>query len=119
MKPPQPKKTSGATERTDDRVLKPELAELGEEATTIRLQECPGGGPQAGSISHGVCCSRVSLEAEVPETLFIGMREFIRKHPQWDQYSVITFALADFLFLNGARDACVKDRYLAALFPDS
>ena len=62
---------------------------------------------------------RVSLEAEVPEALFDGMREFIRNHPQWDQYSVITSALACFLFQNGARDTCVKDHYLAALFPDS
>ena len=62
---------------------------------------------------------RVSLEAEVPEALFDGMREFIRNHPQWDQYSVITSALAGFLFQNGARDTCVKDHYLAALFPDS
>lgn len=61
----------------------------------------------------------VSLEAEVPEALFEGMREFIRNHPQWDQYSVITSALAGFLFQNGARDTCVKDHYLAALFPDS
>ncbi len=62
---------------------------------------------------------RVSLEAEVPEALFDGMREFIRNHPQWDQYSVITSALAGFLFQNGARDSCVKDHYLAALFSDS
>jgi hypothetical protein len=27
--------------------------------------------------------------------------------------------LAGFLFQNGARDTCVKDHYLAALFPDS
>jgi hypothetical protein len=62
---------------------------------------------------------RVSLEAEVPEELFEGMREFIRHHPQWDQYSVITSALAGFLFQNGARDPCVKDHYLAALFSDA
>lgn len=62
---------------------------------------------------------RVSLEAEVPEALFDGMREFIRNHPQWDQYSVITSALAGFLFQNGARDSCVKDHYLAGLFSDT
>lgn len=66
----------------------------------------------------GPSSPRVSLEAEVPEALFDGMREFIRNHPQWDQYSVITSALAGFLFQNGARDACVKDHYLAALFSD-
>ncbi|MFN9629223.1 MAG: DUF2811 domain-containing protein [Cyanobacteriota bacterium] len=63
-------------------------------------------------------CPSVSLEAEVPEALFDGMREFIRSHPQWDQYSVITSALAGFLFQNGARDACVRDHYLAGLFSE-
>jgi hypothetical protein len=58
------------------------------------------------------------LEAEVPEALFEGMREFIRNHPQWDQYSVITSALAGFLFQNGSRDRCVKDHYLAGLFTE-
>jgi hypothetical protein len=36
----------------------------------------------------------VSLEAEVPEALFDGMREFIRNHPQWDQYRLMQAALA-------------------------
>ncbi len=59
---------------------------------------------------------KVSLEAEVPEALFEGMREFIRQHPHWDQYSVITSALAGFLFQNGSPDSSVKDHYLAGLF---
>jgi hypothetical protein len=61
----------------------------------------------------------VSLEAEVPEALFEGMREFIRKHPNWDQYSVITSALAGFLFQNGSPDRSVKDHYLSGLFSDT
>nr|MCH9713034.1 DUF2811 domain-containing protein [Cyanobacteriota bacterium] len=40
----------------------------------------------------------ISLEAEVPEVLFDGMRLFIETHPQWDQYRLITSALASFLF---------------------
>jgi hypothetical protein len=59
--------------------------------------------------------SRISLEAEVPEVLFDGMREFIRSHPQWDQYRLITAALASFLFQNGSRDACVAQHYLNGL----
>lgn len=62
--------------------------------------------------------SSVSLEAEVPEALFEGMREFIRNHPHWDQYSVITSALAGFLFQNGSCDSSVKDQYLASLFSE-
>lgn len=59
--------------------------------------------------------TRISLEAEVPEVLFDGMREFIRSHPQWDQYRLITAALASFLFQNGSRDACVAQHYLNGL----
>jgi hypothetical protein len=58
----------------------------------------------------------VSLEAEVPEVLFEGMREFISSHPHWDQYSVITTALAGFLFQNGCSDRSVTQHYLDGLF---
>ena len=58
----------------------------------------------------------VSLEAEVPEVLFEGMRSFIRSHPHWDQYSVITSALAGFLFQNGSSDHVVTQHYLDGLF---
>jgi hypothetical protein len=58
----------------------------------------------------------VSLEAEVPEVLFDGMREFISCHPDWDQYSVITSALAGFLFQNGCSDQSVTQHYLDGLF---
>lgn len=60
--------------------------------------------------------SRISLEAEVPEVLFEGMREFIHTHPQWDQYSVITSALAGFLFQNGCQDHSVSQHYIDGLF---
>jgi len=58
----------------------------------------------------------VSLEAEVPEVLFEGMRSFINGHPDWDQYSVITSALAGFLFQNGCSDHSVTQHYLDGLF---
>lgn len=60
----------------------------------------------------------VSLEAEVPEALFEGMREFIRNHPKWDQYSVITSALAGFLFQNGSCERSVREHYLEGLFSE-
>jgi hypothetical protein len=58
----------------------------------------------------------VSLEAEVPEVLFDGMRDFISAHPHWDQYSVITSALAGFLFQNGCQEPIVSEHYLDGLF---
>ncbi|WP_398335084.1 DUF2811 domain-containing protein [Vulcanococcus sp.] len=59
---------------------------------------------------------RISLEAEVPEALFDGMRTFLSNRPDWDQYRVITSALAGFLFQNGCSDSCVAQHYLNGLF---
>ena len=60
--------------------------------------------------------ANVTLEAEVPEVLFVGMREFISRHPHWDQYSLISSALASFLFQNGCEDQHVTKHYLDGLF---
>ena len=59
---------------------------------------------------------RISLEAEVPEVLFEGMHDFLRHNPHWDQYSVITSALAGFLFQNGCSEHSVTEHYLNGLF---
>jgi hypothetical protein len=58
----------------------------------------------------------VSLEAEIPEVLFNGMREFISSHPHWDQYQLVSSALASFLFQNGCTDRNVTKHYLNGLF---
>ena len=60
--------------------------------------------------------SSISLEAEVPELLYEGMRQFISNHPQWDQYRLVTSALANFLFQNGCSDQTVTQHYLNGLF---
>ncbi|MDA0963746.1 MAG: DUF2811 domain-containing protein [Cyanobacteria bacterium] len=59
---------------------------------------------------------RISLEAEVPEALFDGMKSFLSNRPDWDQYRVITSALAGFLFQNGCSDQSVTQHYLNGLF---
>jgi hypothetical protein len=64
----------------------------------------------------GTSAARISLEAEVPEALFDGMRDFLSHRPEWDQYRVITSALAGFLFQNGCADRCVAQHYLNGLF---
>ena len=58
----------------------------------------------------------ISLEAEVPELLYDGMREYLSNHPEWDQYRLVTSALANFLFQNGCADQCVTQHYLNGLF---
>jgi hypothetical protein len=61
--------------------------------------------------------SLVSLRAEVPEPLLEAMREFIERHPNWDQYRLFQAALAGFLVQNGVRNRGVTRCYLANLFP--
>ena len=63
--------------------------------------------------------SCVSLEAEIPEVLFKGMKDFIINHPNWDQYKVMSSALANFLFQNGCSDRAVTEKYLNDLFARS
>ena len=53
--------------------------------------------------------SKVSLETELSESLFITMNEFVDKHPNWDQYKLINSALASFLVLLGCNDSHVKE----------
>ncbi len=58
----------------------------------------------------------VSVENQMPEELFQAMREFIRLHPQWDQYRLMQAALAGFLFQHGCNDRVVARHYLDGLF---
>ncbi|WP_413440738.1 DUF2811 domain-containing protein [Synechococcus sp. MIT S1220] len=70
-----------------------------------------------GVTTQGDCTpAYVSLEAEIPEVLYRGMKEFIVNHPNWDQYRVMSSALAHFLFQNGCGERAVTDHYLDDLF---
>jgi hypothetical protein len=79
--------------------------------------------PQARLTSPGVRLRKahayVSLEAEIPEVLYRGMKDFIGDHPSWDQYRVMSSALAHFLFQNGSDNRAVSERYLDDLFMQS
>ena len=44
------------------------------------------------------------------------MKDFIGENPNWDQYRVMSSALAHFLFQNGCDDRAVTERYLDDLF---
>ena len=58
----------------------------------------------------------VSLESEIPEVLFTAMKGFIGANPNWDQYQVMSSALARFLYQNGCSERAVTERYLDDLF---
>ena len=58
----------------------------------------------------------VSLETEIPEVLYKSIQDFIRSNPNWDQYKLMSSALANFLFLNGCEDRKVTEKYLNDMF---
>ena len=68
------------------------------------------------------CCENdldlmsISLEAEVPEALYVGMKDFISGNEKWDQSKLISSAIANFLFQNGSDDRAVTERYLNDIF---
>ena len=68
------------------------------------------------------CCENdlelmsISLEAEVPEALYLGMKDFISGNNNWNQSKLISSAIANFLFQNGSDDRAVTEKYLNDLF---
>ena len=58
----------------------------------------------------------ISLEAEVPEALYVGMKDFISGNNKWDQSKLISSAIANFLFQNGSDDRAVTEKYLNDIF---
>ena len=68
------------------------------------------------------CCENdldlmsISLEAEVPEALYVVMKDFISGNEKWDQSKLISSAIANFLFQNGSDDRAVTEKYLNDIF---
>ncbi|QNI55181.1 hypothetical protein SynBIOSE41_02690 [Synechococcus sp. BIOS-E4-1] len=60
--------------------------------------------------------SFVSLESEIPEVLYNALNTFVSMNNNWDQYRVMSSALAYFLYQNGCTDRAVTERYLDDLF---
>ena len=70
----------------------------------------------AQTIKYDPSSNVVSLETEIPEALYHGMKEFIGANPHLDQYGVMSSALANFLYQNGCSDRAVTEKYLNDLF---
>ncbi len=68
------------------------------------------------------CCENdlelmsITLEAEVPEALYVGMKDFISGNKNWNQSRLISSAIANFLFQNGSDDRAVTEKYLDDIF---
>ena len=65
---------------------------------------------------NGMDIISISLEAEVPEALYVGMKDFISSNEKWDQSKLISSAIANFLFQNGSDDRAVTEKYLSDIF---
>ncbi len=78
------------------------------------VQTCPNKNLDT-SLSSSPCVL-VSLETEIPEALYKGMKDFLGENPHLDQYEVMSSALANFLYQNGCSDRAVTEKYLNDLF---
>ena len=58
----------------------------------------------------------VSMEAEIPEVLYQGMKDFIGVNPNWDQYRLVEAALAGFLVQNGIESREITRVYVGNMF---
>ncbi len=83
---------------------------------TLNQLEISSHTSEANTSDDSVSNVLVSLETEIPESLYMGMKDFISTHPNWDQYKLMSSALANFLFQNGCGDRAVTERYLNDLF---
>ena len=71
---------------------------------------------EVGCCENDLDLMSISLEAEVPEALYVGMKDFISGHKNWNQSKLISSAIANFLFQNGSDDRAVTEKYLNDIF---
>ena len=71
---------------------------------------------EACCVENDLDVRSISLEAEVPEALYVGMKDFISGNDNWDQSKLISSAIANFLFQNGSDDRAVTEKYLNDIF---
>ena len=71
---------------------------------------------EVGCCENDLDLMSISLEAEVPEALYVGMKDFINVNKNWDRSRLISSAIANFLFQNGSDDRAVTEQYLNDIF---
>ncbi len=58
----------------------------------------------------------ISFKCELHENLQEAMKDFIEKHPNWDQYRIIQAAIAGFLMQNGFHNRHLTRLYIGNMF---
>ncbi len=71
---------------------------------------------KTSDLDSSISPNLVSIETEIPEVLYEGMKNFIVSNPNIDQYGILSSALANFLYQNGCSDRAVTEKYLDDLF---
>ena len=58
----------------------------------------------------------ISFNCELQENLQQAMKEFVEKHPNWDQYRIIQAAIAGFLIQKGFQNRDLTRVYIGNMF---
>jgi Protein of unknown function (DUF2811) len=58
----------------------------------------------------------VNIFTDIPETLHECLKNYLEKHPEWDEKRVLTAAISLFLLQNADGDRRVAQVYLETLF---
>ena len=58
----------------------------------------------------------ISFKCELQENLLKAMKEFVDKHPNWDQYRIIQAAISGFLMQKGFQNRDLTRLYIENMF---
>ena len=58
----------------------------------------------------------ISFQTEIPKPIQQAMKNYIEKHPNWDQYRLLQAALAGFLMQNGVNSRLITRLYIGNMF---
>ena len=58
----------------------------------------------------------ISFNCELQENLQQAMKEFVEKHPNWDQYRILQAAIAGFLIQKGFQNRDLTRLYIGNMF---
>ena len=61
----------------------------------------------------------ISFQTEIPKSIQKAMKDYIEKHPNWDQYRLLQAALAGFLIQNGISSRLITRLYIGNMFRPS
>ena len=58
----------------------------------------------------------ISFQTEIPQSIQQAMKDYIEKHPNWDQYRLLQAALAGFLVQKGISSRLITRLYIGNMF---